>query len=459
MRLLFSMLLLFCIAFTACRKSDEITTDQSAKLSFSTDTILFDTVFTTVGSANRRVKVYNTNQKGINISHIKLSGGASSNFNLIINGQPVNEKTDMQIGGKDSISIFVKVTINPNNQSQPFIVQDSILFNTNGNPQSVALIAYGQNAVFINNQVVSSNTSWTKTLPYIIYKSVTVAAGVTLNIQAGTKVFFHGNSGMHIKGTLHAEGTPANPVVFGSDRLENIYADEAGQWDGIRFYSGNSASSINYGIIKNAIIGLWADSVSVNNGPKLLLTNSTVKNMEVAGFSGYGTGLNAFNNLFFNCGQFLLYGVGGGRYNLKHNTFAGYNFNFPRKTAAVYLCDLGPGNLWGDLQADLANNIIWGSLTEEFLIDKKTNAVVDADVRNNLIKTALQTYDANFNILNADPGFINPARDNYELLENSPALNKGADLSTDPYFSWFLNKDINNKSRSFPSDLGCYEHN
>lgn len=459
MRLSYLSVVLVLLAFMACRKSREITTDNKARLTFSTDTLLFDTVFTAASSTNKLIRVYNPNLKAINVSEIKLSGGASSYFSLIINGQPVNQMSNLQIDGKDSIGIYVKATIDANNQTEPFIAQDSVLFTTNGNKQSVALIAYGQNAIFINNQIITTNTTWNSSLPYIIYKSVTVAPQATLTILPGTKVLFHSNSGMNVKGRLLANGTHSDPVLFSGDRTENIYAEEPGQWNGIHFYSNSSNSKLHFALIKNAVIGLTVDSLSANGHPKLSLTNSIVKNMSIAGFAGYNAGFDAYNNLFYNAGQYLLYGVAGGKYSLKQNTFAGYNPGMARRTSSLYFSDQGGGPVTNNLKILFVNNIVWGSSTEEFLIDKKGTASLDDEISYNAIKTMLKIYEGNFNLLNVDPHFANPLKNNFMLLDNSPLLNKGRDLSADPSFDPVLNKDLNNIFRIFPSDLGCYENN
>ncbi|ETZ24606.1 hypothetical protein [Pedobacter sp. V48] len=333
------------------------------------------------------------------------------------------------------------------------------MFNTNGNRQSVALIAYGQNAVFINNQTITSNTTWNSTLPYIIYKSVTVAPQTTLTILPGTKVLFHGNSGMNIRGKLIATGTPADPVLFSGDRTESMYAEEPGQWNGLHFYSSSSNSKLHYTQIKNAVIGITVDSLSTNSTAKLALTNSTIKNMAIAGFVGYTAQLDAYNNLFYNAGQYLLYGVSGGRYNLKQNTFAGYNTKLPRRTPSLYFSDASSGYPSKNLKILMVNNIIWGSLTEELLVDKKSTAAIEIELSNNAIKTMFKTYQGNSNLLNIDPSFVDPLRYNFMLQNNSAVLNKGRNLSADPAFDLFLNKDLNNLPRIFPSELGCYEHN
>ncbi|RZK82684.1 MAG: hypothetical protein EOO92_00800 [Pedobacter sp.] len=437
----------------ACRKTEQITTDKNSKLAFSTDTVLFDTVFTAVGSVNKRIKVFNYDKKTINISEIKLGGGSNSFFSLIINGLPATEQKNLNILGEDSVSIYIKATINPSNQNQPFIVEDSILFNTNGNAQSVKLIAYGQNAVFVNNQTIESNVTWSSSLPYIINKHVTIAEGVTLNILQGTKVLFHGNAGMNVKGTLNAQGSANNPVLFASDRMENFYENEPGQWMGIRIFPSSNNSKINFATIKNATIGIVTDSITSNGSPKLLLTNSTIKNMTIASFTGYHSSLHAFNNLFYNGGQYLIYGIGGGQYNLKQNTFAGYNNFFSRRTPSLYFSDLEHTG-FENLNVELKNNLIWGNQTEELQVDKKTSATVSTNITSNIIKTALQTYSAN-NFLNVDPKFADVNGYNFKLQNGSPALSKGENLSADSYYH-FLMYDLLNKPRAFPSDLGCY---
>ncbi|RZL34991.1 MAG: hypothetical protein EOP00_30605, partial [Pedobacter sp.] len=332
--------LLTSFLFAACNKEEEITFDANAKVSFSTDSVLFDTVFTSIGSSSRRLKITNPNESAIILSNIKLSGGNSSAFSLNINGQAVSETNNVKLNGSDSINVFVKVNINPTTESLPFVVQDSILFYFNGQKRSIPLVAYGQNANFIKDITITNNTIWDSKLPYIIYNSLTVAENTTLNIVAGTKVLFHGNSTMSVRGTLKVNGTKADTVLFASDRLEKLYASETGQWNGIHLYPESKNSTINYAVIKNATAGITVDGRSLNALPKLLLTNTIIKNMEVVGLLGYETDVAAFNNLFFNCGQYLLYAAGGGSYNLKQNTFAGYQDNkFTRKTAAVYLSD------------------------------------------------------------------------------------------------------------------------
>lgn len=456
MRSNISLVLLTLFLFSACRKGERITTDAAAKVTIANPQLLFDTIFTSIGSITKRLTIVNNNKDAVKVSEILLAGRSGSAFSININGENTYNKNGLVINGQDSVNLFVKITINPNTENLPFLVQDSIILNTNGNRQVVNLLAYGQNAVFINGQTIAANTSWTKSLPYIINGALTVKSGSSLTIQPGAKVYFHKDASLNIEGNLWVNGTVTDPVLFCSDRLEKLYTEEPGQWKGI-FLKRTGNGSVKNAIIKNASVGITSDSLSSNTDPKLILSNSIIKNMQVAAYIGYHSELLAFNNLMYNCGNYLLYAVGGGNYNLKQNTFAGYNLNFPRKTASLSFSDYLSANAYNRLQLNLTNNIIWGSLTNELDIQRKTSAVVQVNLWSNLIRSTNTTYNSNGNILNIDPSFINKEMENFELSVNSPARKKGADLSNDPYFTSYLNKDIKGNTRISPSTLGSYE--
>src|SRR5688572_5706059 len=136
------------VAVSSCKK-DDLLTESSAKLEFSDDTIMFDTVFTSMGSTTKQLKIFNRNSQPIRISSIRLAGGSTSTYRLNVDGLTGKSFSDVEIPAKDSLFIFIEVTINPQDASTPFIVQDSIIFETNGNIQDVDLVAFGQYAIYI----------------------------------------------------------------------------------------------------------------------------------------------------------------------------------------------------------------------------------------------------------------------------------------------------------------------
>ena len=458
MKNLILVLSFIILVISACRKDEIIDTDPNLKLQFSTDSILFDTIFTSSGSTSRVLKIFNYNKNSVIISNIKLTGGDFSSFKVNINGIAASALSDVKIRGNDSIYVFVKAFIDPNNSNSPFIVQDELTFNLNGNVEKIPLLAYGQNAIYLNNTIINTNTTFTKDKPYIVYNNVIVNQNITLKLNPGTKLFFHKGAKLYVSGSLQANGSLADSITFSSDRLERIYDDEAGQWGGIHLLRPSFDNQINYTTIKNALIGIRVDSLSNNNNPKLLLTNSIVKNHEIAGLLGYTASVTGLNNLIFNCGQFLVIGLYGGDYNFYQNTLANYNYNFPRKTPSVYFSDNLNNNSIGtkNLRSIFYNNIIYGSLTKELDFDKKGAGLFEIDFQNNLIKTDIQTLGIS-NIYNQDPLFMNTRRENYKLGSYSIALGKGKDLTSNIYYNNFLSKDIEQKNRNFPSTLGCYE--
>jgi hypothetical protein len=146
-QILSGFFLLFLASLSSCKK-DKF--DTNSGISFSTDTLLFDTIFTTLGSTTKSIIVRNTQKQSIKISNIKLAGGATSSYRINVDGDAGINFNDIEIPAKDSIYVFAEVTVNPNASNLPFIIEDSIQFTTNGKLQQVQLNAYGQNAHFFN---------------------------------------------------------------------------------------------------------------------------------------------------------------------------------------------------------------------------------------------------------------------------------------------------------------------
>lgn len=453
-----SFAILIILAISACRKDDVIDTSPNVNLQFSTDSLLFDTVFTNSGTTNRTLKIFNYSKNSIVISNIRLAGGNASAFKININGIASASLNNLKIKGNDSIYVFVKAFINPTAVNQPFLVEDEIQIDLNGKLQKIPLAAFGQNAIYLNNETINSNTTFIKGKPYIIYDNATVSKNTTLTLEAGTRLYFHKSASLIVNGSLVANGTLADSITFTSDRQERIYNDEPGQWNGIQFSASSINNSLNYCTVKNALVGINVDSLSNNTNPKLLLTNSTVKNHQVAGVLGYNASITAINCLMYNCGQYLVAGFFGGDYNFYQNTLANYNFNFPRKTPSVYFTDYlnTDASKTSLLKTSFINNIIYGSLSKELDFDKKGNSAITQDFQNNSIKTSNQDFGAS-NFYNIDPLFIDTRKENYQLVSNSTVHGIGKDLSSNPFFASYLNKDLLEKTRVFPSSLGCYE--
>jgi len=458
MRFFFKTFRLFLVllVFASCKKEENYYYDAENPLSFSDDTVKFDTVFTTLGSTTRRVKIFNRSKDDITISKIELAGGSHSSYQININGIAANSLSNFKIRGRDSINLFVRVNIDPTVEETPFIVADSIHFFTDGKQQKLQLQAFGQNARFVRGVTITSNTVWDKTLPYVVYDSVKVAEGKVLTLLKGTRVYFHKGAGLIVAGTLNVQGEFKDSVTMASDRKERIYSEVPGQWEGIHFLKSSKDNVINNAMIKNALVGIKVDSVSVNANPKVVIANSIVKNMEVAGMLGYNTSIAGFNNLFANCGKYLIYCNNGGDYNFKQNTFVNFFSFSARITPSLFFSDYVSASSTSAFKLSLINNIIWGNQADELIVEKKGNDFTQL-IRTNLIRSKDKNLASSGNIINSEPLFVDVSKYDFRLLSSSPAVNVGENLNSEPSFSNWLSKDRKGKERVFPSELGCYE--
>lgn len=462
-------------------KKDVINAD--GVLSFSVDTVIFDTVFTTVGSATRQFKIYNTSSQEVNVASIMLAGGQQSKYRVNIDGVPGIAFSNVRIPGKDSLFVFVDVTLDPNNLSQPAIVTDSIVFNTNGNIQDVDLAAFGWDANFtyptvFNNPIgpytfLDCDITWTSIEPHVIYGWAVVPDGCTLTIEQGARVYSHSGSGIIVDegGTLIVNGTPQNPVVFASDRLDDFYEDQAGEWNTIWLYAGSVNNEIHGAIIKNGNIGVRVDSLSANGNPNLVMTNTIIENMAGVGLLSFEATIDAYNCVFGNAGQYSAALTRGGNYDFYHCTFGNYWINGNRQTPALLL------NNWVEAdgtiftynlnKAYFGNCIVYGNNQTEIGLDKNLASNFIFDFDNCLVRINFDEEEpidisnvAEFHemIYNQDPNFVDPVEQNFELDTLSPAMNAGKASVTNAFPS-ILGTDVigNFRPNGSQVDIGAYE--
>ncbi|HTQ26895.1 MAG TPA: hypothetical protein VMI35_02150, partial [Puia sp.] len=213
-----------CFFLFSCKKNGFITS-HDALISFSADSVLFDTVFTGTGSITQSVKIYNPNNQKLLLSSVRLMGGSQSPFKLNIDGAPGPENDNIEMEPNDSIYVFISVNGQGSSSNLAFILQDSIQVSYNGNNSYIQLQAWGQNAHFFNNQVIGTNTTWTNDLPYVILGGLQIDTNAVLTIQPGCKIYFHANAPLLVNGSLQVQGEKADSsrVYFLGDRLDAPY--------------------------------------------------------------------------------------------------------------------------------------------------------------------------------------------------------------------------------------------
>ena len=468
---LFLMLLTVTLFVISCRKDEKFITSADAKLAFSADTVLFDTVFTTVGSATLKLMVYNRHSEAIKISEIKLNGGSASPYKINIDGEDKTTILDKEISGKDSMYIFVKVRIDPQNTNNPLLVEDQLVFTTNGNRQEIKLIAYGWDAHYImptqpdtvppwRRYYTPVSGTWYNDKPYLIYGYAAVMDSSKLTIEAGCKLYFHKNSGIWIDpgSTLEINGTPYQKVTMQGDRLESYYKDLPGQWNGIMLDKGSIDNIIEHAVIRNAVLGIQCEQPgeSPNQYPALQISNTKFENMSVGGLAGNCTSIYGANLLFDYCLEYAM-ALSGGYFEFHHVTIGNY-WSVNEKPSLVF------SNAFVEPQTETIitvdptkvvfdNSIVWGGAENEIVIGSTNMGTFTWNFDHCLLKTTRNTSDEEYFsncIINKSPAFVEYEKYNYQLDSLSPALNQGVYRGIDT--------DIDGNPRDMATpDLGAYE--
>jgi hypothetical protein len=483
---------LFVLIFssTSCKKN-KLLTNSDAKVDFSSDSVLFDTVFTQAGSTTRQIRVINNHDQRINISSIDVQGGSSSPFFLNVDGSPGRSFTDIEIAAHDSVFIFIQVYINPLSSNSPLIVSDAIIFKVNGNEQKVQLEAWGQDAYYhrpnnalkftgggylaystvaddpiTKNPITNTVVTWPNDKPHVIYGWLVVDSSQTLVINAGVKVHFHQNAGLWVYryGCLKVNGALGNEVVFQGDRLEPYMQDEPGQWDRIWINEGSKNNVINYAIIKNGFIGVQAEILlNINDPHHLKITNTQIRNMKKWGMYAVAFDIWGGNNVISNCKEYCLALVAGGNYTFLHSTFANFWTKDNRATPAVHIDNhVGTQQLVLD-SCYFGNCIIDGNTGNELELDIASTSTLAANYKFSycfLRTTASTTDPAHFvpgsNRVNAQTSFVNPGFYQFDLNGDSGAKDMGSGASSD---ASMLPLDIKGNTRpSGTPDAGAYEY-
>lgn len=451
--------ILSCLFFISCKK-DSFITSSNARLSTSVDSLKYDTVFTSVGSITQSFKINNLNDQKLLLSKIKLMGADTSAFTININGHATSEVNNIEVAANDSIYIFVTVNINPTATNLPFIIQDSIQIQYNGNTRFVQLQAYGQNAHFLKGETLATNTNWLNDKPYVILDSFKIPEGLRLNISKGCKVYFHANAPMIVDGRLTVTGTKDEKVIFAGDRLDEEYKVLPASWPGIYFREASNNSNFIFAVIKNAYQAIVAVGSSATT--KVNLHQTIIDNAYDAGILCVASTVKADNTLISNCGKNIALFLGG-TYAFTNCTVASYGNNFiSHKDPVLTVVNYDAQDNTADMTVNFTNCIFWGdngSVKDEVVIGKKGTTPFTVAFTNCIYKAESTDADSFFTASkkNQDPLFdsVDVTKNYYDFhtasKSNAPGVDSG--VST-PLFSVDLD---NNARQNGIEDIGAYE--
>jgi hypothetical protein len=464
------------------------------KITVSKDTIIFDTVFTNLGSMTKVFLIRNNSNETVNLDKVYIPGGNASDYRFNVNGFQGPSVEDLELEAHDSMYVFVEVTIDPNGGTTPLIVEDSIVveYNNNASYARAILVAFGQDAIYYyptdtifysNGSILPYSTfpcgdvTWGPGKPIVVVGYIsteTICPGHTLTILPGTKVHFYSNSALFIDDgwDLHALGDANNPIVFQGTKLEYAYKDVPGQWDRIYLFGDNTNHIIRNAVIKNGFIGLQLDdrtALTTGNSstPKhVQLENVKIQNMSAVGILSRQFNMDAYNVLISNCGQYDAALTFGGAYRMYHCTFANYWSgsirNFPSLFFSNYYFDGINPPFAANLNLEFNNGIVYGNTLAEVDFDSTGGVAFNYIFRHSLLRLdddALTpaVHYANC-VVNQEPEFTDDFNGVYTLKNISPALNIGDPVIVNSFADKLL-FDLagNNRLTSNNPDAGVFE--
>ena len=152
---------------------------------------------------------------------------------------------------------------------QPFIISGELFFFENTTIEDVVLYSGSIAEVFGPQSGV-----WTSDYSYHVIGDISVSEGETLTIEPGVLIKFMDDYSFNIYGTLLAEGTEADSIIFTSGQVSCNPED----WGSIWYEaSSNDNSIISYARIEYANFGIYCISSSPT------IRNNTINNNDYTG--------------------------------------------------------------------------------------------------------------------------------------------------------------------------------
>lgn len=446
-------------------KRDQIYEGNSGVLKFTADTLTFDTVFTTVGSVTRYFKVVNPLKEAVQIDKIRLAGIPGNQFRINVDGFSGTEIENILIPAKDSIYIFAEVTVDPNNQNEPFILLDELQYFYNGTQQTSYLRAWGQNAYFHYGEIIEGDSIWDNDKPHVVirdgnFPGVGIEAFGSLTIRPGARVYFSQNSAIFSDGpVVIGEANCQDSVVLQSNRIEDLpngleFDNEKGLWLGVILRNG-ATGTFNNVCIKNAVYGISGryvgddfDEFSVSNQPIITMDKVQIKHSANSALFCLNAKVTASNCLFYDVNSNAAILALGGDYEFNNCTFNGNGEG--ESVALSNFASNGIQGGYGDLtKANFTNCIVYGGKNDELLINNESVADFNFSFENSLIRTTLNTDTTTFIdcVINENPSFESSSEGDFSLREFSPCIGTGKNI--------VLAFDLKCNAHNTPMDIGA----
>ena len=457
-KILFAVSFWFLLTAISCNRDDISFENPTQALRFSADTLFLDTVYNQVRSETYAVKIYNDEDKDVLIPKISLETGNASLYRINVDGKAGTDFTNIPLRKKDSLYIFVEIA--PIANAPEAIAEDKINIETGVGMQHVTLFSVVQDAEFYiqtetNPNILTANTTWTNEKAKIIVGNLTLEAGKTLDIQQGTKIYFHKNSGLKISknAKLNVLGDLNQEVIFRGDRNDTKYDTIPKNWNGISLDTG-AELNMNYARVFGGTRGLELMESTAN------ITNSIFHTHQEFGIFAVKSTITASNLVMNNCGEADLGISKGGNVKLTHCTLANYwDLNAALPGLSIYATNEysgGPSLEQGPLNLTIFNSIIYGDAENAVVFKPTSGQIFTTNIQYSLLKYG---SDAGYNvdgtnIKDKDPLFQNyfTQKMNLRVKDDSPAKGKG-----NTAIALGVPRDIVNVLRTASPTMGAYQ--
>lgn len=464
------------LTLSACMDDENFSLSKSDLLTFSTDSIKLDTIFSTIPSSTRSFWVYNRTKQGLRCKNIRLNNGNQVGFRANVDGTYLSpasgyQVNDIEIRKGDSIRVFIELTSSKNFGNTLKKIEDDLVFTLeSGAQQKVNLNAYSWDADIVRGLKISADTIISaSSKPLVVYGGITIEKNSTLTIAPGSTLYFHGNGGLEVYGCLICNGTSDKKIELRGDRLDNMfdylpYNYVSGQWSGVHLYESSYNNILEYTDIHSTYDGLKADSSDISR-KKLTLRNSTIHNCQGYALYTINSYIEASNVQFSNSLNACL-SMENGKMSINNCTLAQcYPFDSNRGPAL----SITTSNKFPNLSFECKNSLITGFASDEMQIayDKEEKDSCKFTFEHCIIRTPkIETEDSVFfkNVIFEDATdtaqtarkhFVKiddqTYRYDFHLTSESKAIN-----SADPNSA--EKTDHDGTARDEKPDIGAYEY-
>jgi len=265
MKLKFLILPLLALLVVACSDYESFSDNPNFRLTFSEDTIAFDTLISTIPSSTKTLYAFNNNGNGMRISNIQLEGGAESLFRVNVDGRYLADGTwsDFEVLKHDSLVIRIEMTPPEVGSTEPLYFEDKLHFLLENGAKQTVVLTGGSVDAYIQKKglIIESDETLLTDKAYVIYDSLVVKEGATLTLAEGTTLMFHDKAALHVYGKLIVEGSLEKPVVLRGDRMDHMfdylrYDNTPSRWEGVIIHRGSYGNEFYQCDLHSSLFGI-----------------------------------------------------------------------------------------------------------------------------------------------------------------------------------------------------------